>query len=291
MSVVVESFGYFANAGTGTSIVIPKPSGLAVGDLMVGLIGNEDAANDANHTSPAGWTKVVEVGDGTVDTHLSVFWKVAEQSDVDATNFTFTWDGSEYGGGWVLRVTGALNSNPIQYFDSIVSSGASLSHPSLTLDAKNYLPFGFWGFDGADGAPFSLSSFNGWPASYNDANQELVTGGGGQGWSGGWRNYPNEVTGSVGYSDISCQANDGNIGLTFAIEAKIDIEQEGFQFINDDGSESAATQAQNQDTNHTVAANNNTRIRMLTNLGNANTSSVTLQYKRTDEAVTEWRNV
>jgi hypothetical protein len=43
------------------------------------------------------------------------------------------------------------------------------------------------------------------------------------------------------------------------------IEQEGFRFRNDDGSESAATWKANQDTNITLAADTSTRIRMLLN--------------------------
>lgn len=69
-------------------------------------------------------------------------------------------------------------------------------------------------------------------------------------------------------------------------------EQEGFRFRNDDGSESAATWRQSQDTNDTVSKNTNERLRCLGNMtGTAPAEAATLQYKESSDATTEWRAV
>ena len=69
-------------------------------------------------------------------------------------------------------------------------------------------------------------------------------------------------------------------------------EQEGFRWRNDDGSESAATWRQLQDVDDTVGKEANIRLRTLVdNSGNPGSVQATLQYKRDDEAASEWRDV
>lgn len=69
-------------------------------------------------------------------------------------------------------------------------------------------------------------------------------------------------------------------------------EQEGFRFRNDDGSESGATWAQNQDVNHEVAKQTNTRLRVLGDMtGDANAEAATLEYKEASDGADEWRPV
>jgi len=69
---------------------------------------------------------------------------------------------------------------------------------------------------------------------------------------------------SVGLSDWT-NAEDGGICAVVLkpAAAAASIEQEGFRFRNDDGSESAATWKANQDTNITLAANTTFRLRFL----------------------------
>ena len=72
----------------------------------------------------------------------------------------------------------------------------------------------------------------------------------------------------------------------------VTIEQEGFRWRNDDGSESGATWAQNQDVNDTVNQEVNTRLRVLGDAdGDAPTQAATLQYKEDLDPDTEWRDV
>jgi len=70
--------------------------------------------------------------------------------------------------------------------------------------------------------------------------------------------FPATIPGDTNYNVWPC--------LRVGVDAEAGtIEQEGFRFRNDDGSESAATWKANQDTNITLAAATVVRIRMLLN--------------------------
>lgn len=69
-------------------------------------------------------------------------------------------------------------------------------------------------------------------------------------------------------------------------------EQEGFRFRNDDDSEADATWKEDQDDPASVGKEENIRLRMLVDTdGDAATRQITFQYKRDDEAASEWRDV
>ena len=70
------------------------------------------------------------------------------------------------------------------------------------------------------------------------------------------------------------------------------IEQEGFRWRNDDGSESTATFRQAQDVNDTIARNLNIRIRVLLNAtGDPPTKQYQLEYKENADPAAEYRKV
>jgi len=70
------------------------------------------------------------------------------------------------------------------------------------------------------------------------------------------------------------------------------IEQEGFRFRNDDGSESAATWRQTQDVDDTIAKDTNFRLRfLLSATGDPVTSKFQVEYKETSAEDTRWRKI
>lgn len=84
----------------GVGGVFAKPTGLAVGDTMLAIMVAEATQNLA---SPAGWTTVGD-SDTATYTKTRAFSKVADSSDVAASNFTFT--GTDIRGGILYRITG-----------------------------------------------------------------------------------------------------------------------------------------------------------------------------------------
>lgn len=79
MTLTVQS-GHGLAGGSGTTMNISKPTGLAEGDLMVAVIAS--GRNNADLSSPAGWDEIT-VSNSTYP--LSVFSKLAEASDVAAS--------------------------------------------------------------------------------------------------------------------------------------------------------------------------------------------------------------
>lgn len=101
MAVAYESVQTTAFASAG-DITITKPTGLSVGDIMVAYITIPDNFV-APVTAPSGWSTLdSEDGVGAV----YIFHKIADSSDVSASNFTFNLSGSYKVGGSITRISG-----------------------------------------------------------------------------------------------------------------------------------------------------------------------------------------
>lgn len=91
---------------------------------------------------------------------------------------------------------------------------------------------------------------------------------------------------------VASQNRAAACSASFAPEAPLASEQEGYRFREDDGSESTATWIAVQDVDITRGKETNTRIRVLLDMtGDAPTQQVTLQYRKVGDADSEWRNV
>jgi hypothetical protein len=70
------------------------------------------------------------------------------------------------------------------------------------------------------------------------------------------------------------------------------FDQDGYRFYDDDGSESGSTAAASEDTDHTVAPDTNTRLRIQVDMTDGPaTKQFKLQYKRQADPAAEWRDV
>lgn len=129
-----------------SSITCNKPSGLAVGDLMLAFVGINDITTAANINTPSGWTLIRT--DTQTNLEARSFWKIADSSDVAASNFTFTFSAAQDNHTCEIhRIQGAHATTPID-----ANSGASLadsaldpdpSAPAVTTVANNCLVFAF----------------------------------------------------------------------------------------------------------------------------------------------------
>lgn len=106
--VVESTFTSAAPGGATTTMLLTKPVGLQVGELIVAILTSWDSSGGLNTGSwneLSGWT---EAGNNTAtqSVKMSTQFKVAEASDVAASNFTFTHTTSEALRGTILRVSG-----------------------------------------------------------------------------------------------------------------------------------------------------------------------------------------
>lgn len=119
MAVVYESISSSAwdtqSSGDGDSLTIDKPTGLAVGDYLVAHFSLVRSTNTdpGGYTVPSGWTSLLYDGEnGNINSYarMHVMYKVADASDVAASNFTFT-KASGIGRviGHLYRISGVSN--------------------------------------------------------------------------------------------------------------------------------------------------------------------------------------
>lgn len=103
MAIAVQSVSTTAMGG-GTTIT--KPSGLTVGDLLLGIVADTDSTS-APLAAPAGWESFLyEITEPNNYGEVMVCYIVATSTETAASNFTF----SNSKGGILYRITGAVPS-------------------------------------------------------------------------------------------------------------------------------------------------------------------------------------
>ena len=112
MSLLIESISSAAIDGSSeTNLIITKPTGLAVGDLMIAILGG---SNDWSINVASGWTGLTQ-GQSIEGNQLTarVQWKIADSGDVAASNFTFTITTGTGFTGSIFRISGHDPITPI----------------------------------------------------------------------------------------------------------------------------------------------------------------------------------
>lgn len=124
MAIVVESTSN-ATATSSATLTITKPTGLVVGDVLIAVICNFDTTDTVQ--VPAGWT---DINSGAcADGSQKVLGKVADSSDVAASNFSFTTTGSsQIISGGLMRVSGITN-----LFDGVFDNDTDNSHVGSSI--------------------------------------------------------------------------------------------------------------------------------------------------------------
>lgn len=111
MAITVASTATDTITDTG-SLDITKPSGLAVGDLMVAVLFRNDGSTIATKTD---WTLVHADGD-SANVYVNVQYKYADSTDAAASSFSFDATGGSPAptGGTLYRITGMDTVSPIK---------------------------------------------------------------------------------------------------------------------------------------------------------------------------------
>lgn len=134
MDIAVSSVSIGAWA-SGTSLAITKPTGLAVGDLMVAIVSYQKGRT---LTVPSGWANngVYNANIGEFRTVLS--YKVADSSDVAASDFTWTISGgAESRAGCIMRIT---NWDSTMDLTGSITNGSNVDDDSTPTFAQTITP-------------------------------------------------------------------------------------------------------------------------------------------------------
>lgn len=122
-------------AGSGTTIVVTKPTSLAVGDLMIAT-----SVYSANNgiTLPAGFSTIQSDNLNGLRSFISGY-KIATAGDVAASNFTFTMGSTiSFATASLIRYTTTVSfpANPV-IASQLLSSSTSTATPSFTLNQNS----------------------------------------------------------------------------------------------------------------------------------------------------------
>ena len=144
MSLVVASTSTVAT-NNAADLTITKPSGVAVGDLLVIMAAAEHDGNDGlgdARITCSGFTEGVQAAregnNSNTDLNVScaLLWKIADSGDVSASNYTISDENGTEGLGIavMLRITGWTSGNPIwasrgTNTSYIETTGLTLSRP------------------------------------------------------------------------------------------------------------------------------------------------------------------
>ncbi len=110
LAVATTSNGSSTSA---TTVVVTKPTGVASGDLLV-IVGNASAGS--TFTCPGftvGGDWLYDGPGGIADCSIRFLYRVADASDVSASNYTVTGATNQMGILSMLRITGWSSGNPI----------------------------------------------------------------------------------------------------------------------------------------------------------------------------------
>lgn len=129
MAVAIQSSSSTAWAGA-NNVVITKPSGLIVGDLLIAFVFYQDGG--ITITPPSGWTTLRTTTDGNIA--IWSFYKIATSTETAATDFTFGASSSIEIGGGMVRIDG-FPTSPIW-----TSAGATTTSTATPSFANTITP-------------------------------------------------------------------------------------------------------------------------------------------------------
>lgn len=147
---------------TTSSTDVTKPTGLAVGDLMISAC----FCNTNAGAVPTGFTSKADLLDGASSARLIIGYKIADSSDVAATNFTFNIGIGVANFCSISRITGASSSAEAYQTNSGSTSNTSTPSIGATVTPKNYgdstLLLQFWlGTTGVSGtSTYAIATSN-----------------------------------------------------------------------------------------------------------------------------------
>ena len=121
------------NSASGASVVVSRPAGAQVGDLLVAQVAFHTHSFVGTITAPAGWT-TVRVDDDSNHEMQGVFWKFVSGSEPATYTFTNTTaDTGREGSGGIVAYDGVDTVSPIDAHGATVypTGGTSITAPSL----------------------------------------------------------------------------------------------------------------------------------------------------------------
>jgi len=146
-----------------TPLSFTLPSTAVVDDLLFIFVNSDGFYGSDYITTPSGWNKTFGWYGTTSDNTGHLFWKIADATDISNGVVDIYAAISNYnrnGQGWSWIANGVDTTTPISDVGVWTqSSGISKTIAGIT-PSDNGVALGFWGYDGGDGEPTTITS--GW---------------------------------------------------------------------------------------------------------------------------------
>lgn len=160
------TFGDIATAdaeNSAGSLTIPKPTGLAEGNLMIAFLGG---LNTTTSWTLTGWTEVTSSSStdflGSVDGVHTVLAKIATSSDVSASNFTFSSAGADEARGTLVYLESSADGFTISIIQDRheFDSGFASSSGVTPLSPDCFLLFGLFISSDTEASGYAIATDN-----------------------------------------------------------------------------------------------------------------------------------
>jgi hypothetical protein len=141
MSITVQTVSAVATATSATHLTVTKPTGVAVGDLLIATLMSyaaDSAGGDNTFNELSGWTRSINSAPASGDLSFTLQWKIADSGDVSASDYTFVASATNDNlRGQIIRASGHNSLNPLQHTDTYTGNAVN----SATLSAStSYTP-------------------------------------------------------------------------------------------------------------------------------------------------------
>ena len=202
----------------GNSLSLTKPTGVAAGDLLLIIVGNDDTTGTEQWNSttfrPSGFSFIGNAGSATPDAHVAAFYRIADGTESAATS-TPAQSSDDYW-GYYIHVTGVSTTSPIDVIGADYAGGSLTTHniPGVTTSVDQALAFYVLSGDGGDLNPFSVGG-----AWTERAETEAGAGAGNA--SGVWGTRLMASAGATGNASVTMSAADGAAGFQFALSPSV----------------------------------------------------------------------
>jgi len=206
-----------AGVSGSSSLTIDVPAVAAADDFLLLVVGNDDTTATQQWADDlSGWTLVLSAGDGTSDAHIGVYWTVASSALILAGSVTVpcaSVDGALDYWGFMVPVADVDAGDPVNVVGTADTSGnqQSFDIAEVTTTAVGCLAVYVLGFDGGDGAPFSVSGVR-WVEG-----GEVTAGTGGANASGTWGHKPMLAADATGTATVTASVDDNAVRVQFAL--------------------------------------------------------------------------
>ena len=239
MAVAYESvsIGTWEGNQSGETLVITKPTGLAVDDLMIlhmSSVGDTGDPGTYGWTA-TGWTQVLSNADTSTSPKIvmDVWKKTADAGDVAASDFTFTHNENDVGwtNGAIYRISGAVTGN-IQTASSLVRADTTPTYANTITQTypDSLLLFLVTAVDNAASgsvASYAITTDNPtWTERYDSYADSAAFGGAGYGdglMAGA--TAMRTATTATGDATVTLTNFDGSVGALIIIPPVVNITQ------------------------------------------------------------------